>query len=67
MLKERIAVITGGAKGIGRATANLFVQRGATVIIGDMLYEKGDLKKDEDNLWVGHLDAVSYTHLAAPL
>lgn len=58
MLNDRIAVITGGAKGIGRATANLFVKRGATVIIGDMLYEKGALKRDDDDLWVGYLDVA---------
>ena len=35
-LKERIVAITGGALGIGRATARLFASEGATVAIGDV-------------------------------
>lgn len=40
-LKDRIAVITGGADGIGRATAMRFAQEGAVVVIWDMNEEKG--------------------------
>ena len=39
-LKDRIAVITGGADGIGRATAMRFAQEGAVVVIWDMNEEK---------------------------
>ena len=35
-LKERIVAITGGALGIGRATARLFAAEGAAVAIGDV-------------------------------
>ncbi len=35
-LKNRVAVITGGADGIGRATAALLARQGATVIVGDL-------------------------------
>ena len=34
-LSGRVAVITGGASGIGRATAILFAQQGARVFVGD--------------------------------
>ncbi len=34
-LKGRVAVVTGGANGIGRATALLLAQNGAKVVVGD--------------------------------
>ena len=36
MLKDKIILITGGAKGMGEAHARLFAERGATVLITDM-------------------------------
>src|SRR5262249_38587745 len=38
-LQNRIAIITGAARGIGQAAAELFCQEGATVIIWDLLDE----------------------------
>jgi rhamnulose-1-phosphate aldolase/alcohol dehydrogenase len=38
-LTGRVAVITGGASGIGRASARLLAARGAHVVVGDLNYD----------------------------
>lgn len=41
-LENKIAVVTGGADGIGKATSVRFANEGATVVVWDMNAEKGD-------------------------
>lgn len=40
-LEGKVAIVTGGAQGMGAATARLFVAEGARVVIGDVLEDKG--------------------------
>jgi NAD(P)-dependent dehydrogenase (short-subunit alcohol dehydrogenase family) len=46
-LEGRAAVITGGASGIGAATARLFAEEGCRVLIADIQDEKGERLTDE--------------------
>ena len=70
-VQSKIAVVTGGAKGIGRATAELLVREGARVVIADLDEVRGktaakkirraqfvrhDVRKEED--WQALADYV---------
>ena len=39
-MDERVAVISGGASGIGKAIAELFVKEGARVVVSDIQDEE---------------------------
>lgn len=45
-IKDKIALITGSARGIGRATAELFHKEGAIVIVADIKDEEGNALVD---------------------
>ena len=41
-LEGKVAIVTGGSRGMGAATVRLFVERGAKVVIGDVLVAEGE-------------------------
>jgi 3alpha(or 20beta)-hydroxysteroid dehydrogenase len=41
-LKDKVAIVTGGARGMGAATVRVFVSEGARVVIADVLDEEGE-------------------------
>ena len=48
-LEDKVAFISGGARGLGAAMAKLFAREGAKVVIGDVLEEEGRQTEAEIN------------------
>src|SRR3972149_9361236 len=46
-LKDRVAIITGSASGFGRATAKLFAEAGASVVLASRRADKLQIVADE--------------------
>ena len=64
-LQNRVAVITGGAQGIGKATALKFSEEGASIVIWDVNEEKGIVlaKELSDKGTKAHFTKVDVTKL----
>ena len=46
-LKDKVAIITGGSRGIGFATADKFLKEGATVVLEASSQESADVAVDK--------------------
>ncbi|PPR93416.1 hypothetical protein GOBAR_AA27253 [Gossypium barbadense] len=57
-LEGKVALITGGASGIGESTTRVFVEHGATVLVADIQDELGQSLCKQ----LGSPETVSYTH-----
>lgn len=55
-LEGKVAIITGGAQGIGKVTAKKFLQEGAKVVISDLNAEAGKSAVEE----LGELGSISF-------
>jgi len=75
-LQDKVAIITGGARGMGEATVRLFAREGAKVVIADVLEAEGQalaadigdtamfqrLDVSDEGSWTALVDAVIARH-----
>ena len=66
-LKDKVAIVTGAASGMGSATAELFAKEGAKVVLADILEEEGAALVADigDNARFQKLDVTSEADWAA--
>lgn len=64
MLSGKIAVVTGGAQGIGFASAKALAAEGAIVVVGDLSFDETKglypwQASDTEEIWVAHLNVAN--------
>lgn len=64
-LKDKVAIITGGAAGIGAATAKKFVGEGAKVVIWDVTTEQGEATAKELGVTFDKVDCTNFDEVTA--
>ncbi|MDA8386304.1 MAG: SDR family NAD(P)-dependent oxidoreductase, partial [Actinomycetota bacterium] len=57
-LRDRVAIVTGGASGIGRATVERFISEGAKVVLADMDTAAGPKVAEELGATFLHVDVA---------
>jgi 3alpha(or 20beta)-hydroxysteroid dehydrogenase len=62
LLEGKVAIISGGAHGIGGAEARIFCQHGARVVVGDVLDDEGQALVHAINS-TASAEVASYVHL----
>lgn len=67
-LKDKVAIVTGGSAGIGRATCEVFAEEGAKVVIADIADEQGlalagAIKANGGQALFVHTDIASEDHV----